>query len=207
METPMKRFIALSAVVLVVLIALAVYWWGLRDRGPTPQEQYRLMGSDEPVGETGAVLRFELVSPLEAADEAAQENKTLLAYTAEFPKETPSELFARLENVGRAERLRDPKAGCVVVAGRLGGEFTSIDEFEVLGAQREGDTLILDVKFRKVISYDGTPLLAWAYFSLALPRDNVTRTIEIRFKQAVLDGNFPEKDLVPPMLRDIRLSL
>lgn len=204
----MKRFIALSAVVIVLLIALAVYWWCLRDEELTPQEQHRwLMGSDEPIGETGAVLRFELVWPLVPADEAARENKTLLAYTAESPKETPAKLFAQLESLGRSERLRDPKAGCVVVAGKLGGQFTSIDEFEVLDAQREGDALILNVKFQKVMSYDGDPAGARAYFGLALPRDDMTRTIEIRFKQVLLDWSPPEKDLVPPMLKDIRVSL
>ena len=83
----MKRFIVWSGVVLVLLIALAVCWWFLRDERLPPEPQFHLlMGSDAPIGETGAMLRFELTGPAGWGEQRARENESLIGCGPEPPQ-------------------------------------------------------------------------------------------------------------------------
>lgn len=205
----MKRFLSLSGVVLALLIALAVYWWFLKEEELPPEPLFHLlMGSDTPIDETGAILRFELMGPAGWGEEQVRENEALIGYELEPPKAIPSTLCNSYENRWPPDFRPQPGTGYLVVAGRLGGQFTAIDEFKILGGHREADALILDVKFRQIINLDHPYPPVFAYFSLCLPQgEGAIRTIEIRFKQVHSYDGVPEEEenLVPPVLKDVRL--
>lgn len=205
-----------SAISMLALLVLILCLRGRTYVAQYPHERHSALFPPElsdPEGhgqQRGVTLRFELTWTTDQDDYSfPSKNQVLVAYSDGAPTLTPRGLFSRLKSVDRRTRLSARDPAYVLVAGKLAGVATSIDQFEIIEQRREGDVLIFDAEFRRAVSCDFTPPPAEAYFALCLPADaTLPRAVEIRFRQVRLDWSGEEDvELVPPVLSDVKIDI